>query len=56
MLGSRFGEYELFDLVVLDQQTVGVVVAIDKDTCRVLTNQVCLLRSRPTAHDIHQTE
>ncbi|KAK9811747.1 hypothetical protein WJX72_009461 [[Myrmecia] bisecta] len=36
---DTFGQYELHDLVVLDQQTAGIIVAVDKDTCRVLTNQ-----------------
>jgi len=35
----RFGPYELHDLVVLDQATVGVIVEISKDSCKVLTNQ-----------------
>lgn len=35
----RFGPYELHDLVVLDQATVGVIVEISKDACKVLTNQ-----------------
>lgn len=33
------GGYDLFDLVVLDAQTVGVIVGVDKDCCSVLTNQ-----------------
>lgn len=35
----RWGEYELHNLVVLDQTTVGVIVAIEADSARVLTNQ-----------------
>jgi transcription elongation factor SPT5 len=35
---DKIGDYDLFDLVVLDSQTVGVIVGIEKDTCRVLTN------------------
>ncbi len=44
---DSIGDYELFDLVVLDAQTVGVIVGVDKDSCRVLTNQ-----GRPDAPDI----
>ena len=36
----RFGEYGLHDLVVLDQQTMGVIVQIHANSCKVLTNQV----------------
>ena len=39
MPSVRFGEYELHDLAVLDHSTTGMIIAIDKDTCRVLTNQ-----------------
>ncbi len=35
---DKIGDYDLFDLVVLDSQTVGVIVGVEKDTCRVLTN------------------
>lgn len=35
---DRIGDYELFDLVVLDSQTVGVIVGIESETCKVLTN------------------
>ena len=35
----RFGEYELHDLVELDQQTAGVLVQADAETCQVLTNR-----------------
>jgi len=35
---DKIGDYDLFDLVVLDSQTVGVIVGIEKHTCRVLTN------------------
>lgn len=38
----RFGKYELHDLVVLDQQTTGIIVSVDKETCRVLTTEVHL--------------
>jgi hypothetical protein len=34
-LKRRFGEYELHDLVVLDEYTVGVVVEIAEDACKV---------------------
>ena len=33
--GGRFGAYELHDLVVLDQHTVGVIVEISKEACKV---------------------
>lgn len=36
----RFGKYELHDLVVLDQQTTGVIVTVEKDSCKVLTSDV----------------
>lgn len=36
----RFGKYELHDLVVLDQQTTGIIISVEKDTCRVLTTEV----------------
>ena len=32
---GRFGAYELHDLVVLDQHTVGVIVEISKEACKV---------------------
>lgn len=35
------GGYEMHDLVVLDNTTVGVVVNVEQDALRVLTNQVC---------------
>ena len=44
---DTIGDYELFDLVVLDAQTVGVIVGVDKDSCKVLTNQ-----GRPDAPDV----
>lgn len=44
---DTIGDYELFDLVVLDAQTVGVIVGVNKDSCRVLTNQ-----GRPDAPDV----
>ena len=46
----RFGEYGLHDLVVLDQQTMGVIVAIHATTCKVLTNQVRLARALACLH------
>ena len=36
----RLGGYEMHDLVVLDNTTVGVVVNVEQDALRVLTNQV----------------
>lgn len=36
----RLGGYEMHDLVVLDNATVGVVVNVEADALRVLTNQV----------------
>ena len=39
---SLGGKYELHDLVQLDAHTAGVIVGIDKDTARVLTNQSTL--------------
>ncbi len=36
---GRWGEYELHNLVALDQTTVGVIVAIEADSARILTNQ-----------------
>jgi hypothetical protein len=33
------GKYELHDLVQLDANTAGVIIGIDKDYARVLTNQ-----------------
>ena len=38
-----FGHFSLHDLVILDQQTGGVIISISANTCRVLTNQ-----ARPT--------
>lgn len=35
---ERFGPYELFDFVVLDQATFGVITHIEKTHCRVLVN------------------
>jgi transcription elongation factor SPT5 len=43
----RIGDYELFDLVSLDPTTVGVIVGVDKDSCRVMTNQ-----GRPDKPDV----
>lgn len=37
---DKIGDYDLHDLVVLDHQTVGVIVHVEKDSCRVLTNHV----------------
>lgn len=37
---DRFGQYELHDLVVLDQQTTGVIIGVEKDSCQVLTSEV----------------
>lgn len=44
---DSIGEYDLFDFVALDASTVGVIVGVDKDSCRVLTNQ-----GRPDRPDI----
>jgi transcription elongation factor SPT5 len=33
------GKYELHDLVQLDANTAGVIIGIDKDYARVLSNQ-----------------
>jgi transcription elongation factor SPT5 len=44
---DSIGDYELFDLVVLDAQTVGVIIGVDKDSCKVLTNQ-----GRPDSPDV----
>ena len=38
-LGCRFGDYDLHDLVELDQQTAGVMIAADAETCQILTNR-----------------
>ena len=35
VLHCRFGAYELHDLVVLDHHTVGVIVEIAKEACKV---------------------
>lgn len=40
---DKIGDHDLHDLVVLDHQTVGVIVHVEKDSCRVLTNQVLRL-------------
>ena len=42
LMGCRFGKYELHDLVVLDQQTTGIIIGVDKESCRVLTTEVTL--------------
>lgn len=36
---DRFGDYDLHDLIELDQQTVGVMIQADAETCQVLTNR-----------------
>ena len=36
-----FGKYELHDLLMLDDGSVGVLIAVAKDSCKVLTNKVC---------------
>ena len=57
----RLGEYSLHDLVVLDQQTVGVIISIGSDSCQVLTNKnqvrqnvvvaaICQRRWHPRSH------
>ena len=38
-LERRFGEYDLHDLVELDQMTAGVMIAADAETCQILTNR-----------------
>ena len=38
-LNCRFGEYDLHDLVELDQMTAGVMIAADAETCQILTNR-----------------
>ena len=35
----RFGDYDLHDLIELDQQTVGIMIQADAETCQVLTNR-----------------
>ena len=37
-----FGKYELHDLLMLDDGSVGVLIAVAKDFCKVLTNKVCI--------------
>jgi transcription elongation factor SPT5 len=44
---DTIGGYDLFDLVVLDPQTVGVIVGVEQDSCSVLTNQ-----GRPEKPDV----
>ncbi|KAK2076003.1 hypothetical protein QBZ16_001339 [Prototheca wickerhamii] len=44
---DALGPYELHDLVALDAATVGVIVGVDRDACRVLTNQ-----GRPEKPDV----
>lgn len=53
------GKYELHDLVQLDAHTAGVIVGIDKDTARVLTNQSTLQKNdirlcRVRTHQLQQ--
>ncbi len=43
----RLAGYELHDLVSLDNQTFGVIVGVEKEACRVLTNQ-----GRPEKPDV----
>jgi transcription elongation factor len=52
------GKYELHDLVQLDAHTAGVIVGIDKDTARVLTNQSTLQKNdiRLCRVSIHQLQ
>jgi len=50
--GCRFGKYELHDLVVLDQQTTGIIVGVEKDSCRVLTTEVPFAPSVLTSLDV----
>jgi transcription elongation factor SPT5 len=33
---NKLGEYELHDLVLLDQSTVGLIVRVDRDGCQIL--------------------
>ena len=40
----RFGDYDLHDLIELDQQTVGVMIQADAETCQVLTNRNAVSR------------
>lgn len=42
-LACRLGAYELHDLVVLDQNVVGVIISIAKDSCKVLTNRASVV-------------
>ncbi|KAL6785123.1 hypothetical protein ACKKBG_A02530 [Auxenochlorella protothecoides x Auxenochlorella symbiontica] len=44
---DTIGGYELHDLVALDATTVGVIVGVERDACRVLTNQ-----GRPEKPDV----
>ena len=46
-LSCRLGGYDLHDLVVLDNTTVGVIVGVEADAVTVLTNQ-----GRPERPDI----
>jgi hypothetical protein len=41
------GQFDLYDLVALDGQTVGVIVGVEESACRVLTNQ-----GRPDKPDV----
>lgn len=40
MFACSFGNYELHDLLMLDDGSVGVLIAVAKDSCKVLTNKV----------------
>lgn len=55
-LERRFGEYDLHDLVELDQMTAGVMIAADAETCQILTNRnaVSLLYSTCYVLHVHQ--
>jgi hypothetical protein len=40
MHGCRFEGYDLHELVVLDQHTVGIIVSVTANSCKILTNKV----------------
>ncbi|CAG9461226.1 unnamed protein product [Pedinophyceae sp. YPF-701] len=44
---SAIGQYRLFDLVMIDQETFGVIIKIEPGSCTVLTNH-----SQPGRNDI----
>ena len=53
---DRFGAYELHDLVVLDQHTVGVIVEISKEACKVRSSvdlRSLLRAARPITVDMN---